>query len=233
MLRHSIRRTFFVFSMGLLGLAGSASAGVDFETIAPNFFVDGESFSEGGFTFTQNGNFGTVDTAAAFVLAVPPSGNATQFYSGLNDSGITLTTTDNSLFRLSGFDAGFIAPIFQEPGVSAGRIVVRATGAMGESILASWDLGSSGDDGSFAFLTFGAPADFLPFGQIRSAAFFACVYVDASCVNPAENLAQFALDNINVVAVPEPSSYALLVLGVAVLTYRRRMSRQLASGEGS
>jgi hypothetical protein len=62
------------------------------------------------FTLVQSGDFGTVDTAVAFVLAVAPSGDASQFYSGLNDSGVTITSTADSFFKLSGFDAGFIVP---------------------------------------------------------------------------------------------------------------------------
>jgi len=223
--RDSIRRTLSALLLGMFGFAGAAQAVVNFESIAPNFFGDGESFSENGFTLVQSGFLGTVDTAAGFAIAIPPSGNATQFYSALNDSGIGLTTTDHSLFNLNGFDAGFIVPIFQEEGVSAGRIVVSAIGAMGQSIVGSWDLGLSGSTGSFMFLTFNALGDFAPFRNLQSVFFNACVYVGNSCVNPAENLAQFSLDNINVVAVPEPETYALLMLGVAALAYRRRQLR--------
>ena len=232
MQRQSIRRTLSALLVGLFGLAGAANAVVDFETSPPLLVDDGESFTDNGFTLTQSGSFGVVDSAVSFFGGIAPSGNATQFYGGLNDSSVILARSDNSLFRLSGFDAGFIEPVFQDPGVSAGRIVVVATGALNETIIASFDLGLSGNDGSFAFLTFDHAADFLPFLTLKSAVFFACVYVDASCVHPDQNLAQFALDNINVVAVPEPSTYALLMLGVAALTYRRRqMNKQQVSGE--
>jgi hypothetical protein len=220
--RHSIRRTLSVLLLGVFGLAGSSQAAIDFESIAPNLFFSGDSFSESGFTLTQTGDFGVVDSAATFVVAVAPSGNSTQFYAGLNDSGLLLTSSTHSLFSLSGFDAAFVAPVFQDPGVVAGRIVVSAIGAMGETILRSWEFAPSGQDGSFAFLTYNAATDFLPFSNIQSAFFLACSYEGDACVNPADNLAQFALDNVNVAAVPEPSTYALVMLGLAAITYRRR-----------
>jgi hypothetical protein len=219
----SMRRILSAAFVGLFMLVPQAHAAIDFESIAPTLFFGGDTLSENGFTMTQNGNFGVVDTAAdAFFVAQPPSGNPTQFYAGLNDSQLTLMRSDGGFFRLGGFDAGFVAPVPQDPGVAAGRIQVSAIDMLGNPVFSSWDLGLSADDGTHSFLTFATPADFAGFGFLKSAVFNACVYVDSACLSPYLNLGQFALDNVNVVAIPEPATAALMLLGLAGLAARAR-----------
>jgi hypothetical protein len=203
------------------GFVSPASAVVTFEAVAPDLYFDGSTISDGGFLLTVNGGFGAVDTAAGFLLATPPSGNPTQFYAGLNDSLLTLRAANGASFSLGGFDAGFLAPLPLEPGVIAGRIVVEALTTLGATVLRSWDLGVSGADGAFSFLTFAGAADFAGFGELASATFSTCIYDGSGCVAPFQNLGQFALDNVQVVAIPEPSTYALFVLGLAALSSPR------------
>jgi hypothetical protein len=58
------------------------------------------------------------------------------------------------------------------------------------------------------------------------------VFIDGSCVNsldqPAYNLAQFALDNIDatVSAVPEPATWMALLAGLGVLGAAARRTRR-------
>lgn len=204
-----------------------------FESVPSGLRFDGDSFTEGAYRWTVGGSFGDVDTAAAFsvaTLALAPTGNTSQFYAGLNDSRVTLTRIDGQAFRFAGFDAGFVTPTPQASGVLPGQIVVLGSDVSGTPILQNWQFAPSGAGGSFAFKAYGgandASSDFSNFASVTSLTFTSCVFSASSslCRNPAENLAQFALDNVNVSAVPEPAMWALMGLGVAALAMGRRRS---------
>ena len=226
MRRHVIRRVLSGTVFAVSGVLGQAQAGyLDFEPITPAIFLPGETFQQGHYTFTLGTEVGQVDTTAGFVGTTPPSGNSTQFFSAFNDGNVTLTDTFGVGFNLYGFYAGFIGPIPVDEGVSAGRIIVDAITLEGGQVITSFDLGLSGADGAFAFQSFGSLGGFT---SLASVTFSACLYDElGGCVRPADNLAQFSLDNLNVIAVPEPSTYALMVAGLAGLAaYRRRERRR-------
>ena len=214
-------------ALSALTLTGPVQAQViDFESQAQDIYADGSSVTQAGFAFTQVGDFGVVADAGSFLIAQAPLGNDTQFYSVLNDSQLAVTRGDGVAFDLNGFDAGFVSPAPQDAGVVAGRLVLVGTKAGGMSFTTSWEFGASDANGNFSFEHFASGLG--EFRNLSSVAFMACVYVaGGGCVNPADNLAQFALDNVAVTAVPEPSTYALMALGLCgIAAYSRRRARR-------
>jgi hypothetical protein len=204
----------------MLALSGQAQAAVlDFEGLAPSLFLGADTLGQSGYTFTQNGDFGVV--GADFLTAQAPLGNATSFYSVLNDTSVGLTRDDAIGFRLNGFDAGFVTPSPQNGGVIPGRIVLMGSTRSGGSVFGSFEFAPSDANGNFSFEHFAS--NLSAFTDLSSLTFLACVYsATGSCDNPAENLAQFSLDNVNVIGVPEPSTYALMALGLAAVAGHAR-----------
>ncbi len=224
---HLIRRVLSCAAFGVFGLFGQAQADViDFESLPPDsLFLSGDTFTQNlYYRFTQQGNFGAVSTAAGFAVALPPTGNDTQFYGALNDSSLAVRRSDGIPFSISGFDAAYLAPVPQDEGTIAGRIFLVGTDTLGHTLFNTWEFGAAAADGSFAFQTYST--GFSLFNNLTSAFFAACIYgQDGACSNPFENSAQFALDNL-IIAVPEPSTYGLLALGLlSVGLYSRRARR--------
>lgn len=233
MLRNVIGRALAIASLGAVAWSAPAQAVLlDFENVMPDMslYGDGETFAQGGFTFTNQGDFGTVSDAASFVVAQAPSGDDTLFYSALNDSRLLLDRTNGATFDIFSFDAAFVAPAPLGADVSPGRIILLGNLLGGQTVFQSWDLAASDANGAFSFNRY--TTGFDSFRNLTSVSFLACTFVGDSCASPSLNLAQFSLDNIrtdNVPAVPEPSTYALLAFGlagVAALAGQRRRVRR-------
>lgn len=199
-----------------------AATVIDFEGDAlTGLYAPGDSFSQSGFTMTQGFDFGTIDTAASLPNA--PSGNATQFYFNSNFGDMLLTRGAGRRFNLDGFSAAFV-PIDPQL-VQTIVLVAVAIDANGGPLVGLFDLGSA-NNGSFPFLTYNDPLDFSAFTNLVSVNFFGCAFTgnfDCSAAT-IQNNGQFALDDIKVTAIPEPTTTALLalgLLGVAVASRRR------------
>lgn len=214
--------------------AGLASTVIDFEGefCFFNLCEVGESFTHADFVMAPTVDFGVIDTVAAFDPTVAPTGNDTQFYFNSNDGGLLLAREDGGKFNLDGFSAAFVPQ-----GIASQTIVVVAyawfeSGDGG----AYWSLGTTSPAPSnHPFFTYDDPADFDFFTDVVQVEFFACVAdVNGVCQTLTNNNAQFALDDIRVSTftqdgggnstVPEPSTLALLSLGLLGLRLRNRRS---------
>ena len=200
-----------------------ASTLIDFEGDAlTGLYFPGDSFSQSGFTMTQGFDFGTVDTAAS-LGPFAPSGNATQFYFNSNYGDMLLTQSNGGRFSLDGFSAAFV-PIDPQLGQTI-VLVALATDGDGNVFGTAFGLGS-GNNGSFPFLTFNDPQDFGRFTNLVSVNFFGCAFTgNFDCTAATiQNNGQFALDDIRLTAIPEPSTTALLALGLLGLAVASRRS---------
>lgn len=195
-------------------LAQAAAVLIDFEAPAlTNLYFPGDSFAQSGFKMTVDFDAGIVDTAAALGGSAP-TGNASQFFSGLNDSGLIVERVDGGLFSLTGFDTAFIplSPPSQQ------NTVIVATGVRANNSVfgIAWLFGQ-------AFQTLNDPLDFNAFNDVKLVEFFACSFDGVNiCAAPTANNGQFAIDNIQVAFVPEPSTLALLPLALLGLAMRKR-----------
>lgn len=194
---------------------------ITFESVAPDVFDGGNTFVDGLSTLTVLGegfSGATVGAGDMFAcdIVTCPKGNLSSYYLGLNDGALSVKFTDGGPIRLQGLDFGFVLPLPTAVNGPVGRLQV--TGVRMNGTLASISKEFNGQDGNgdYLFQHWNISGQF---GQtnFKSIMFNACVYdIDGACSSQAENLAQFAIDNI-AVAVPEPSSWLLMGLGLAAV----------------
>ncbi|MBG6223077.1 MULTISPECIES: NF038120 family PEP-CTERM protein [unclassified Janthinobacterium] len=155
-----------------------------------------------------------------------PTNNTSNYYASLND-GIAYLDPLNQGGRISlqGFDASFIgyAQGVTYPAV-AGLLRVQGFYANGSSLYETYQLGGP-VGGNFQFQHYNTSANFGS-QQFASLAFFGFTCNTAGNCNAfSTNKGQFALDNI-VASVPEPSTYAMLLLGLACVGFAARRRQQ-------
>lgn len=158
-------------------------------------------------------------------LTCPTNGTGT-YLTGLNDGYLLIGAVDNSPLRLTSFSASFVGALGDTLAAVPGILRISAVSATNVT-LATVDFNLAGPNtaGQLSFATFsntGALATTnAAFYRVRAA------YCDTTgaCSFTSTNKGQYALDNINITAVPEPSQWALFGLGlagVAAIARRRR-----------
>lgn len=223
-------------ALALLAAAPASAAVIGFETNGLPIFTGGDQFSEAGYTMTVldsvasagGGASGMIaDGANSYTCDVSqcPSGNSSYYYLGLNDGGLKVERDGAAKsFQLKGLDYAFLAPIGGLQNFNYGQLSLTGTLQGGGTVHTEFNFPTQDADGLYTF----GPATLLPAfsnATLTSLTVSACLFgSDNQCYNPADNQAQFGIDNLNLAAVPEPETYAMLLAGLAAmgLLSRRR-----------
>ena len=233
-------------ALALMSATPAMAAVIDFESIAPSIYGGTETLSEAGYTMTVidtpaagpagTGLAGVVGNGAdpyLCAVAACPTGNASNYYAGVNDGSLKVARDDHAAFQVSSIDYAFLAPVGGLPSFSYGQLTLVGTRADGGTISVAYDFPLLDASGSSPFRTTALTA----FGNIglSSLVISSCLFDGVGgCSSPlagAENQAQFAFDNLHlnaVAPVPEPETYAMLGLGlglVGLLSRRRAKAR--------
>jgi hypothetical protein len=245
MLRHILRKGLVVAAV-MLGAMESQANVITFDdlTDAGNaaslpLLANGDEFYESGVWLSTNSNqlgalpgdlVGAIvdgaDVANTCFSIVCPSNNPTHYFTALNDGYLALGLLNNQPFSINSFDASFVAAFGDL--VPTTSLILRILGnkADGSGSLANDFYLGGLENGALNFHSYFTDPIFAA-TQFDSAFVygFACNNNDTNCTAFGSNKGQFALDNINITAVPEPSVLFLLSVGMAVIFLRRRTFR--------
>lgn len=195
-------------------------------TISDSAYAQGQPDYEPGLA----GAWIDPNSAACLEMACPAPWSP--FYGALNGGSVSFAREDGAGFRLNAFDFGFIGVNHDMPDARYGKLLLTLTTAAGDVISLERDLPGKTFHGTFGYDTWTFDGQ-LGQTTLSSVSFSSCIFDGAGgCVNNDStlNVAQFALDNLTVSAVPEPSSIALLMGGLAALGLRSGMRRRRGQG---
>ncbi len=216
-----------VLATGLAMAAPAAMADViDFEGLSNDLIFSGASIEQHGLRLSGSDLSGTEGALVGAIVDGSdsgfcsgldcPVGNPGNYYAGLNDGILGVQALQaGSTIKLHGFDASFIGSGGGYAAL-AGRLVVQGFYGNGQSLSQSFDLAGPGAGGfTFQQYSFNSAMSALSFSGLQVFA-LACD-ANGACGAFGNNQGQFAFDNLNltVSAVPEPSTYAMLLLGLA------------------
>lgn len=191
--------------------------------------AEGDFFVQSGFYFEPFSNHagaqpgdlvGAIvdgaDLANTCFSVACPTNNATHFFTALNDGVLYLAPDSAPSFTLQGLDASFVGAggeVF--PGVTL-LLRIQGTKVGGGTLTTTFQLPGQ-TAGVFSFQSYATSGAFAT-QQFTEAYIFGLACNSAgSCSAFSTDKGQFALDNINVTAVPEPSQWLLMGLGLAAL----------------
>ncbi|WLI90259.1 NF038120 family PEP-CTERM protein [Massilia sp. R2A-15] len=207
-----------------------AQAGVlDFEApVDSPFFFSGGYVEMGDFWVQTYGGALSSDLVGALVDGSDPGtcfsvacpvNNSSHYFAGLDDGYFYFGMTNDASFKVKSLQASFIgAGQASFPDIS-GMLVLQGFDITGHTVGNALQLGLAGPtNGQFNFATYNLGTfsnNDVSFVRVLG---YSCD-ASANCLRNT-NLANFAIDNI--VTVPEPTSWAMLGLGLAGLALSRR-----------
>lgn len=207
----------------LVGLAAAIGGSAAAHATVVNFNDQGNNygntnFVSDGFRFSTSSPFGSVFTTSSQVCspACPVSGSV-ELLIPYGPSTVTLTAANGSPFDLTNFlAAGTFNLSSWGPNYDPTTITITGHLVTGGTVTESFGIASSGN-GALPFTLESANASFTNLSSVT--------FTSSGSDFPIYN--GFALDDVNVTAVPENSSTALMLagLGLVGLVARRRKAR--------
>jgi hypothetical protein len=226
-----------------LSLSPHASAGdltLDFDDLAYTFLGAGDTFEHKGLHFSTvaapdidpgslvGGIFDGNDPSMCERLYCPVNNFTTGYFAGLNDGVLVIDQPAKGGLSIKSFDASFIGSFERQGDLQnypdvAGLLEIRGYAADGSFISEQFNLeGVRGQE--FYMSHYETSAGFASHNFTEIAFFAYSCDFDGQCVAFENNAGQFALDNVsvNVSAVPEPSTWLMLLAGLGTVSYLRR-----------
>lgn len=164
------------------------------------------------------------DVANTCASVACPTNNPTRFYTALNDGVLYLAPTNGQAFTLNGFDASFVGAGGEIFPSTTLILRIQGTKLEGGTMTASVNLPGP-TNGVFSFQGYATTGAYATQLFTEAYLFGLACSSTGSCSAFSSDKGQFALDNINVTAVPEPAQWLLMGLGLAAigsLVRRRR-----------
>lgn len=189
-----------------------------------NLYSTFTTFNLGSYEgYTQTGP-GLIGTSEDLPASTAPAGNSTQFLTVLNTGVFTFRRVDRTAFDLLSFDFAYV-PHPDSPPPAQEMVLVIQTGGVATG---GWRIDPTVTNQSF--LRIDDPTQLALYRNVTTINFTLCSFNPATlavCEFTLGQAGQFAVDNLVVSSVPEPTTALLWLAGLAAVghTARRRVAQ--------